>query len=153
MRSPVENFMSAVALGLTYNEHRALITVLGMLERGEVKHYVGDWDSGGRKEYDPTSVNFNMAVWSSQHECDTVHCMGGFAMAICRVNYKDNTAFGEFATLSRSVWERMAFKALGQLFYPKVPYLLFKITVDQAASALRNYLTTGAPDWNGVLEL
>jgi hypothetical protein len=149
MRSPIQNFMSAEALRLTGNEHRALIEVLGMLERGDVKHYQGEVDWEPMERYDPSTINFNMANWASTSDCGTVHCIGGFAQAICQVNYGD--------VCSPSMSRRYVSEGLEDLFYPDgeddFPVLLDAITVDQAAAALRNYLTTGAPDWLDVLGL
>jgi hypothetical protein len=169
MRSPTENFLSAKALGLTDNERNALVDVLGMLERGEVKHYTGEFDEelgADEGQYDPGCDYFNMAVWSSvqhhfnmavwssvQSDCGTVHCIGGLAQAICRAEYKDDTGFTDESPSARTTGRGMS---LGNLFYPVssisgiIP--LDSITVEEAASALRNYLTTGAADSDGVLE-
>lgn len=127
-----QNFMPPATLGLSDKEFEALVKVLGMFERGEVVHWSGHWD--GKPCQIPNA--FNMRLWS----CGTAHCIGGWA----------GTIIGE-RTLQEKTSSRFT-DGLSLLFYPRTNYLNFpmnhEITVDQAASALRNYLTTGQPNWD-----
>lgn len=57
-----QNFMSATDLGITEEQHAALVKTLGFFERGEVP-----------------SDRFHMDFWILHAQCGTVHCIGGWA--------------------------------------------------------------------------
>lgn len=58
-----QNFMTAEALGLTEEQHSALVKTLAFFERGEVPE-------GG----------FDMFHWKKKHsDCGTACCLGGWA--------------------------------------------------------------------------
>lgn len=117
-------YMTAEALGIDPNEHQALIAVLGKLERGELRHvpaYGEAYDEFG------DACGFNMFNW----DCDSVCCIGGWA---------EHMMSSEFS---------MVEGALFRLFFPEGDRK--SMTPDQAAQALRNYLTQGEPRWTEVL--
>jgi hypothetical protein len=84
-----------------------------------------------------------MSYWSDDGaHCGTVHCIGGWAEKLGKV---------EFVGARRP-------KALECLFYPDTldDDAIFDIdwttiSSDHAASALRNYLTLGDPQWDQVI--
>ena len=122
--------------------YQGLITFLGMLERGEVPHWKSQSDA---------KVKLNMAAWISNDEwlgCGTVCCIGGAV---------------EYLTGVYLLSE--AHVPLEELFYPFTTGLdghpkvdqfsvgrYLSITPEQAARALRSYLTTGHPRWSEVLQ-
>jgi len=125
------NFKSAADLEITDQELDALIKVLGMFERNELIH---------RPKDSPLQPNgFNMAHWGVQDECGTIGCIRGWAR-IASGNYQ---LFA--ATLRHS--------PVGNLF--TVDHGRFgqwdDITVEQAAMALRNFLSSGAARWGEIL--
>lgn len=126
-----QNFLTAADLGLRDIEHAALVRVLGMLERGELRHH--PWSPPWQNPLSPRSFCglFNMSHWAENTECGTVACIGGTAELI-----------GGF-TFS-SIFDN---HALDTLFYPPRSLRYEIITPAQAAAALRNYLTHGAADW------
>jgi hypothetical protein len=130
-----QNFMTAADLGLDDDEHAALVTVLGMLERGELHHTrAKDIIPTGEKPVAFTG-NFNMEYWTmNTQNCGTVCCIGGSAELIGGLDH--DRLFNKMNYLPK----------LGELF------LLVGnddgITPAQAGIALRNYLTTGDPRWN-----
>lgn len=117
-----QNFKTPTDLGLSDAEFESLLKVLGAMERGEIKPH-----------------QFNMEYWESP--CRTAHCIGGWA---------DHMSAGD-------VFDNLPTPAINELFYPEcyqVGTVLvsgFKATTVQAASALRNYLTTGEPNWAEAL--
>lgn len=114
------SFKSAEELKITECEQRALVKVLGMLERGELV------ESGKA----PTVPNgFNMGVLRTEAKCGTVGCILGWAIMV------DNQAFPRGCT-----------HVTIPLFTPH-NYWTKSYTVAQAAHALRTYLVTGTPDW------
>lgn len=123
------NFMTAKDLHITENEQRALVKVLGMLEREELRH---------EPPGDPTSPNgFNMAHIHHKTDCGTVACIYGWAASLCD-------------------WQSRIFSGMPihDLFLANDghdQHPLIDITTAQAAIALRNYLTTGNPRWNEAL--
>lgn len=132
-----QNFQTPEALGLTAPQHRALVLTLNALERGELRyvpvHGPSLWPFS--EDY-PYTGHFNMRTFQSALPCGTVCCIAGTAELL------GNTTF---AGLNRS-------PELEELFFPSSsdPEYYDKITPDQAAIALRAYLTTGVPDWSHV---
>ena len=131
------SFLSADQLGLSTKEHAALIGVLGMLERGELR-YVSPEISYD----DVVGPGFNMGTFA----CGSVHCIGGWA---------DRTYGTKFADLSLlwSANQDHRFLRLYELLYGDIEAQveLEDVTVVQAAEALRNYLTRGNAHWPQVL--
>lgn len=132
-----QNFKSATELDISEEQHGALRKVLVLLETGKLRHFRADnFDLG----YHPGffSGDFNMTTFGYHHTCGTAACIAGTAQLISGV---------EFVGVGRT-------KELGDLFYadcldkggPEDP--LDKITPDQAAIALRSYLTTGQARWD-----
>jgi len=134
----VQNFKSASDLSITERERDALIKVLGLLEREEIIFVPYDpVDRGGDR---PTYTgHFNMNSWARPASCGTIACIGGTAELIGGVDF------------SRYYSDTEVYR----LFYPgrEVPDCEYEsITVDQAAQALRSYLTTGAAGWSKILD-
>ena len=126
-----QNFKTAIDLGITSAEHDVLIKVLGMLERGELVH---DRRGTGR-----LPNGFNMDHWGSQTECGSVGCIYGW----CRFVGKSDMLFEK---------EPPAVKRLFRVDHLHDEVKQWSdITPDQAASALRNYLTLGEARWGEVL--
>lgn len=120
-----QNFKTAKELGLADVEVEALITVLRMLERGEI----------GRQE-------FHMGHF--QHECRTPACICGWAHHIsCGRAFPELAAhcgpmilYRRFSEPTIALFRLTAARGSGG-----------DITPAQAAIALRNYLTYGEPRW------
>lgn len=137
-------FLPAADLHLSERQRDALVTVLGMMERGEIEHVQLRYKDGATTyEGFSTSFPFNMASWSCESVCGTVHCIGGWAERVGGVD------------MPRSY-------QLQQLFYPvaslvhrscvSAAELYDSITIEQAACALRNYLTLGEPKWSDIIK-
>lgn len=134
------NFMTHQELGTSKEVYGALVTLLGMLERGEV-HYletITDKDVVGDLRH------INMHYW----RCGTVGCMGGWV---------EHLADLEEDVLRKDLDVRNP--ALWQLFFPMMKegrYAgdkpLSKITTDDMRQALHNYLSLGDSRWEEVLE-
>lgn len=136
-----QNFKTPADLRLTDMEFESLVKVLGMLERGELRH-------------DPkrmlTGERFNMGVWRWNDGCGSIACICGWAYFISK-----GAAFPELQYFS-SRPERN--EPLEDLFVPvKHPDAgvankrMLQITTAQAAIALRNYLTHGEARWDEAL--
>lgn len=128
-----QNFKTAADLRLSELERDALITVLGMLERGELTHVpVRDLPSSADYKVGTFTGHFNMGEWEESYDCGTVCCIGGTAELIGGIGFN----------LSGNI-------PLSNLFYPAGN--LDHITTDQAAKALRSFLSTGRARWRDAV--
>lgn len=131
-----QNFKTATDLSLTAEELAAHIKVLGMLERGELKH-VDDIDN-----IDKNIPNgFNMGYTGNDDSCGTVGCISGWVRVVMRRPMLE-CALALSASCQTS--------ELYDLYFPEL-WDMDKITTEQAACALRNYLTFGEPRWSEIL--
>lgn len=134
-----QNFKSASDLQISDVELSSLITVLGMLERGELvhEHYL--------YESDPDGDRFNMGVTLESGSCGTLGCIAGWAYIV-----SGKEAFPELVAEDWS--SRFRNHELVKLFgIGQHTSWLARFTPEHAASVLRTYLTTGKADWNEVL--
>ena len=123
-----QSFMTHTELGVTAEEHTALIAVLGMLERGELVH-------SSRNHSIPDGFNMGTCGYS----CGTTACIGGWVAALVgkdQVNYVHSHFCGS---------------PIRSLYWPNkdgIPEDKYSgITPAQAAFALRSFLSTGKPNW------
>lgn len=131
-----QNFKTAKELKLSDAEFNALVTVLGMLERGELKHIPSHvWENEEKVEGD-SPIYFNMDQWHSTYECGTVCCIGGSA-----------EFFGEVSFFEGGDRDN---DDLDELFYPDIDGSYESISAEHAAQALRSYLTTGKANWSVI---
>jgi hypothetical protein len=137
-----QNFKSATDLKITEKQKQALIKTLVLLETKKLTHMEKPISSLEFKDNHPVLGKFfNMDVWASTYEsCGTVSCIGGTAEIIGGPGVYFSAISSDFP------------KNLLDLFYPNtiMPELYEDITTEQAATALRNYLTTGKPNWKNV---
>jgi hypothetical protein len=125
-----QNFLDPDVLGISPTAQAALIKVLGMLERGELHHcHRGD---------DIRPNGFNLANHRVELACGTVACIAGWA---------DIAARPRRLNLLRQAAKRAA---LADLFAPE-NLSWHAVTPEQAACALRNYLTLGEARWTELL--
>lgn len=140
----MSSYKSSADLGITEPQRQALIKTLALMETGKIRHYeVDDY-----AEYTPTIKRkfrglFNMDGWQANYEeCGTVACIGGTAEMIGKVSFNLSPPRVALGGLNTSL-------PLFQLFYPScLPVSYYEITVAQAATALRSYLTIGDPRWD-----
>lgn len=133
-----QNFLSAEALGITDEELKWLIVVLGMLERGELPQIDLDESLEGQR--------FDMGYFLTEGECGTAGCFAGWAHLV-----SGRRVFEEW--VQGVVPEGHESSALRELFLPP-PWTwqrLHEITPEQAAVALRSYLTVGSAKWAEAL--
>lgn len=136
------NFKTAADLGLSEKEFRALVTVLGMLDRGEIA-YSPRGEATDRLG-GAAPIGFNMWHFFGKTECGTICCICGWAEYVGNLRPES------------LIKKRFDTPQLNELFDPpsleSVPVgVCDKITTAQAAHALRNYLTTGEARWSEVL--
>jgi hypothetical protein len=134
----MQNFKSATDLGITEPQKNALMKTLVLLETGKLTHVPdkeikGDMPKGKRT----FSGMFNMGAWSGAdaHRCGTICCIGGTAELIGNVTFGGGFGRG------------IESPALKGLFYPSIDSW-DSITTEEAATALRSYLTTGDARWD-----
>lgn len=143
-----QNFMTALALGISDVEHDALIKVLGMLERGELVHAKFPI---ARMFRGPNE--FNMAATLHTGEgCGTIACLGGWAYLV-----SDKVAFAGLidglasddddlvAAMPINLRRLFGIGASWSTLNPRTP--------EAAAIALRSYLSTGEPSWAEAMAL
>jgi hypothetical protein len=134
-----QNFKSAADLGLTDQEHSALITTLGMMERGEIKFFDVRMDDALDRRGKEFSGLFNLSMWADEFSCETVACIGGTAELVGKL---PRDSINDKCDILSDLYE---------LCYPKGNIEYEKVTVEQAAKALRSYLTTGKANWAEAL--
>ncbi len=128
-----QNFLPAAYLGLTDRQRDALVKVLAAFERGEVP------DAPRRAFFEEVEEGvptyFCMPFVVGVGECGTTACILGWA------NHLENESVF-------SLWADMP-DELERLFgvHRMLEDGAYSATVSQAATALRNYLTTGKPRW------
>lgn len=128
------SFKTATDLGIVEAEYDSLITVLHMLERGELVEVP-------RSERFNVSVpnGFCMSSVSHKSACGTVGCIMGW----CQIVTKNNRLFDFYDGSKRP-------QQVAELF-------MFgderrhAVTLDQATRGLSNYLMTGNARWDDVL--
>jgi hypothetical protein len=126
--------MTPEDLKIEERDHAALIQVLGMLERGELVHE-RTRDKG--HSFNPQVPNgFNMECSGTKTACGTVACIGGW---VAYLTGRSNEYVNSLEELDCSLQE---------LYWGNTNE---RTTPDQAASALRNYLTLGEPRWGEVM--
>lgn len=133
----MQNFKGAVELGIADFEFRSLVTVLGMLERGELMHAEFALCKMSRKPNE-----FNMAATFDNH-CGTIGCIAGWAHSV-----SGGKAFLEIVNGGLD-WQLRNNQPLLKMFGIGTSCgVLYSITPDQAATALRSYLTTSDAHWD-----
>lgn len=131
------SFLSAEELSLSLLQHRTLQRVLVMLETKElVKISIWQELKNIIKGTPAPQNGFNMFWWAAHpKECGTPGCIAGWG------DYLTNGKT-HFCNLNREG------TSLGDLFLIG-KRKIFRST-EEAAHALRTYLTTGTADWKGV---
>jgi hypothetical protein len=139
--------LTPAELKVTDKEFTGLVTVLGQLERGELKHAFAHpfWAQDGSP---PTGNCFNMGITGQVYECGTVGCIGGWAALAMDMKPED---LDFYVSESRSI-------SLQPLYYPdedegcgEIDVDYTTITPEQASQAIRNFLATGKPQWAEIL--
>lgn len=134
-----QNFKTPTDLNLTDAQFDALVKVLGILERCEVRHVRkrdGAWRGDG----------FNMTDVVSRNECGTVCCMLGLAEKV--------SGNGSLFVSTKGVLDELFGMGsggdwLGGLNQHDMGH--DDVTPAHAAIALRNFLTHGEPRWAEAL--
>lgn len=128
-----QNFKTPADLGIKDVEFEALVKVLGMLERGELREAPKPnrtWDHHTFK-----GMGFNMECSGVKNACGTVACIGGWAA------YLMGRPMNEYVNYHYST-------PLENLFWGNTNE---ETSISQAAIALRNFLTHGEPRWAEAL--
>ncbi len=139
------NYMTAEDLKISQELHSALIKVLGMFERGEMQHV--KYKDGFLPDLGKDQFGFNMAVGKFYTDCGTVGCFAGWASEIMKCDVTE--IFADVATMGLAC---LFYGHSVRTFIIGGPFRLSEVTTEQATLALRNYLTTGKPDWEIVLQ-
>lgn len=139
----MQNLKTAAELGITDAEFDALYKVLGMLEREELKYMPATTGDVPPEYNNFVPEFFNMALTHTQNSCGSACCILGWARHVAG----DRTLF-HGRTPANSDLFRMAHDA-GLSIYPGK--FSNEILPDEAAIALRNYLTFGEARWAEVL--
>ncbi len=133
----MQNFKSADELGITEPQFDALRKTLVLLETGKLQHAI-DFeyrDGDGALQF---TGHFSMDDWGALASCGTVACIGGTAELVGKLEPDELYVIAT----------RDTNPALRGLFYPDLDMNWDNITPDQAATALRSYLTTGDAKWH-----
>ena len=131
-----QNFMKPADLDLTDEQFEALCKTLVLLETEKLRH-VSAVPADGIDRDRTFSGRFNMSNWSGHHPCGTVACIGGTAEMVGNVS---------FSPIHK--WQKINPRLVSLFFPPMKTSMWSSITPQQAAIALRSYLTTGDPHWD-----
>jgi hypothetical protein len=130
-----QNFKTPADLKITDKEFEALVKVLGMLERGEIKGTPDGFDKNLTFE-DGEPTMFYMAATMVSSDCGTACCFRGWAQHI-----GGPRVFNPSPRISDPA---------GKLFYPFCGGISLRDPA-KGAIVLRNFLTFGEPRWAEVL--
>jgi hypothetical protein len=145
-----QSFKSAAELKISEKQFAALQKVLVLFETEQINYgkiprtysYInGNYTHTYTAECEVPATKtfkFNLAAWIVKDKsCGTVACIGGAASMVGNVSF---VGWSDHSGLSR-------------LFNPaSIEGKFKKVSVTQAARALRNYLTTGYPRWREVMK-
>ena len=131
-----QNFKTPADLKIADAEFEALVKVLGMLERGEIKSVPAEQLCRGIGREDAIPEFFDMQYVHTKYDCGTAACVMGWMMHV-----DERVCGGGKGVLKWSPALRPLFILDG----------LECRDADQAAIAVRNYLTHGEPRWAEAL--
>ena len=131
-----QNFKTPADLGIEDVEFDALVKVLGALERGDLKFVNAEARAVGDA--------FNMGPYLSVESCGTVGCIAGWAHILSGCKAFSWVRVPSLIEIGPDLFE--LFHVSGVM-----PEVRVNIQPAQAAIALRNYLTTGRPNWEEAL--
>jgi hypothetical protein len=140
-----QNFKTPAELNISKREFDAIVTTLGAFERNEIQYVTSDEETTQQ-----ILAAFNMDYWDGKEatggyeNCGAVHCIGGWVTKLTGVNLPEKDGEEWDAELAGR-------EGLYNLFYPHQIRDWSRITVAKAAEAIRNYLTTGKPNWEEVV--
>ena len=137
-------FLSPEELSISAKEFLALCEVLKMLEQGRLEHSYVEHDEA------PTQVGFNMNIPAERDSCGTICCIGGWASVIMQGGLRDEKGHYQFDGYTACLYVDRSLGDLRDLYYPPIGFDWDGITPAHASRALRNFLTTGRPDWETV---
>jgi hypothetical protein len=138
-----QNFKTPADLGISDREFGALTKVLGMLERGEVRHAPIDFhpswrDDGNYYEGMKFQGLFNMGSFAASSPCGTACCIAGTCDMLFGTEFSKRFSKGEKRP---ALHELFASEEMGSRE-------LSDIRPAQAAIALRSFLTHGEARWS-----
>ena len=141
-----QNFKTPTDLGISDAEFEALVKVLGMMERGEISYVrVSDDDEAWDHKGQYVGL-FNMNEVYSTTQCGTAACIAGTCdwLFVTKFQGRFWSGFSDRGDLPAS---------LRDLFAPNVidEETWKDLSVEQAAIAIRNYLSSGEARWTEVL--
>ena len=129
-----QNFKSPTDLRINDAEFEALVKVLGILERLEVKGIPNSARALRDQETIEAPTLFSMMLTRARMDCGTSCCILGFARHVG----------GE------DLFYDAANRPCADLFYPQNEGIQCR-DPEKGAIALRNYLTCGVPRWAEVM--
>jgi len=145
--------MTAEQLNIDTELHASLIRVLKGLESGKLRHVP---DTNDPDFISPSLFNMSVVAQPQSDHCGTVGCIGGWAYALMNGKKVDGIWIFDRERADNFV-SNAPTEDLRELFYPgnyscqSDRWEYDNITAEQAAQALRNYLTNGRPEWEEVL--
>jgi hypothetical protein len=126
-----QNFKTATDLGITDAQRSALQKTLVLMETGKMQHVPAGSDLKPLMDPGEYAGLFTMHLTYADADCGTAGCIRGTAQMISGVYF-------DVCDLTTG---------LNDLFYEWAPCKNWDPSVEQAAIALRNYLTFGEPRW------
>lgn len=137
----------------------SLSYLASLFERDDVKVRGFDMDVCARRYDEGTTLSHSPNTQGREREvCGTVACIGGWIWLLNKEQPTDNGEYTpdahERATdfVSAVCPTDSCHSDLYDLFYPKNVMRWSNISPQEAAKAIRNYLTVGSPNWTKVVD-
>jgi len=138
-------------LGITEEEFKNLLIVKSLLDSERLTYYYEETDS-------PFRFNMNTTSSGDEYECGSVACIGGWVSFFMQGNKFtkesimkiDHVIADNYVLKSRST-------SLERLYFPELKNntedadFYQAITPGEASQAIQNFLETGDPDWDSIL--
>lgn len=155
--------LSANALGITPNEHRALIQFRDH-ELGTIVHDRDQAIPDG--EFDGATRGLNMDIVLDEGSCGTTGCIAGWMFMIIRKSTGQTPGGPDCSPHSWAT--RIRSKSLGPLFMPMtdlqgrdlldefgnpIDFPYEHIDIETVKMAIDNFFATGDPDYPGILQI
>jgi len=143
MTTKVNRIKTASKLKITLDERAALIKVMGWLKDG-VLH----------EDINGATGKFNMNTKCNALDCGTVACIGGWVyLAMQKIAIYAKTPSPVILAKACDYVGSHKSPELHGLYYPyQVKKDWGTITSAEAAQAIRNFLTSGDPQWASIVE-
>jgi len=138
-------------LGITEEEFKNLLIVKSLLDSGSLTYYYEETDS-------PFRFDMNTTSSGNEYECGSVACIGGWVSFFMQGNKFSKESIMKIDHVIADNYVNMdKSPPLEKLYFPEledydINDFYEAITPVEASQAIQNFLETGNPKWDSVLD-